>query len=85
MTVIPNDECQQINDIIDYILVHTDPINTVGHIKEKFQLTDDEYDMIATLMMPALRWYNSNIKTRAALRQQIRQQELERERKAIGA
>ena len=56
MTVLNRDECKKVNEIVDYILVHTG-ISVAG-IKEKFGLSKEEYEMISELMMPPLRWYN---------------------------
>lgn len=56
MTILEKEDCKKINDVVDYILVHTQ--TSVGDIKEKFHLTKEEYDMISDLMMPAMRWYN---------------------------
>lgn len=80
LTIIPHDECERINEIIDYILVHTESKYTVSYIKEKFNLSDEEYEMISVLMLPAMRWYNANSRTKIALRQEIKLRNRERER-----
>ncbi len=80
LTIIPHDECERINEIIDYILVHTESKYTVSYIKEKFELSDEEYEMISVLMLPAMRWYNANSRTKIALRQEIKLRDRERER-----
>lgn len=56
MTVLNRDECKRVNEIVDYILVHTNI--SVTDVKEKFGLSKEEYEMISELMMPPLRWYN---------------------------
>jgi hypothetical protein len=54
MTVLNLDECRKINTIVDYIVAH--PAATVERVKSQFKLSNDEYDMISELMMPAVRW-----------------------------
>lgn len=56
MIINTREDCKRINDIVDYILVHTQI--TVADVKEKFNLSKEEYDLISELMMPAMRWYN---------------------------
>ena len=56
MTVLTRTECKRINEIVDYILIHTNI--SVADVKEKFGLSKEEYEMISELMMPPLRWYN---------------------------
>lgn len=54
MIVLPQDQIDKMKEIMDYILRY-DPITTVGEIKQKYQLTNDEYDMIYDLCMPLIR------------------------------
>lgn len=53
MTVLNLDDCRKINIVVDYILDH--PAKTVRNIKDMFGLSNEEYDMISELMMPAVR------------------------------
>lgn len=53
LTVIPQDEINYINKIQDYILSH--PAATVGKIKERFILDEDEYKMAFDFCMPCIR------------------------------
>lgn len=57
MTVIPFDEVEAINEIIEYMISH--PAEPVRSIKRRFELKDDEYNMVAELMMPAVRQHNT--------------------------
>ena len=53
MTILDPDEITAINVIMDYILKN--PAKTVGTIKKRFRLTEDEYRMIFDLTMPHIR------------------------------
>lgn len=56
MTILSKDERQKIGEVIDYILAHQQ--SSVASIKTRFNLTDEEYDQISDLMMPAQRQYS---------------------------
>lgn len=56
MVILPKEDQDKIVQVIDYILAH--PGTKVKAIKEKFDLTMEEYDQISTLMMPAQRQYS---------------------------
>lgn len=53
MTVLNLDECNKINTVSDYILDH--PATPVNQVKSRFDLKENEYQMISDLMMPAMR------------------------------
>ena len=53
LTILDSDEITAINVIMDYILKN--PAKTVGTIKKRFRLTEDEYRMIFDLTMPHIR------------------------------
>lgn len=53
LTVLDPDEITAINVIMDYILKN--PAKTVGTIKKRFRLTEEEYRMIFDLTMPHIR------------------------------
>lgn len=53
MTILDPDEITAINVIVDYILKN--PSKTVGTIKKRFRLTEEEYRMIFDLTMPHIR------------------------------
>jgi len=56
MVILPKEDQDKIVQVIEYILAH--PGTKVKVIKEKFDLTMEEYDQISTLMMPAQRQYS---------------------------
>ena len=53
MTILDPDEIKTINAVMDYILKN--PSKTVGTIKRRFGLSEDEYRMIFDLTMPHIR------------------------------
>lgn len=57
MTVLEQDEVEQLCEVMNYILKCTN--TTVDKVKEKFHLEDDEYNMIMDISMPFLREANS--------------------------
>lgn len=57
MTVLEQDEVKQLCKVMNYILKTTN--TTVEKVKEKFHLSDDEYNMIMNISMPFLREANS--------------------------
>ena len=57
MTILDPDEITAINVIVDYILKN--PSKTVGTIKKRFRLTEEEYHMIFDLTMPHIRTDNA--------------------------
>ena len=58
MQVLNKADGEKINQIVDYIL--NNYCKSVGEIKKRFDLTDEEYDMISDLMMPVMRYFNEN-------------------------
>lgn len=56
MTVLNKSECDQIVEIIEFIIHHNQV--SVADVKKKFNLSSEEYDMISDLMMPAIRYSN---------------------------
>lgn len=54
--VLPPDQISYMNGIMDYILKN--PAKSVGFIKKKFNLTEEEYQMIYDLTMPHVRIRN---------------------------
>ena len=57
MTVLEQDEVKQLCEVMNYILKTTN--TTVEKVKKKFNLEDDEYNMIMDISMPFLREANS--------------------------
>lgn len=57
LTVLDHDEIAVINAVMDYILKN--PAKTVGSIKKRFGLSEDEYRMIFDLTMPHIRTDNA--------------------------
>ena len=55
--VLPQEEIDIIVEVMDYYFKH--PNRTVGHIKEKFNLTEEEYQMIFFFCMPMIRYRNN--------------------------
>lgn len=55
MTILKGVEIDRIVEVSDYIANLADYNVTVADIKEKFKLTNEEYDMIYDLTMPAIR------------------------------
>ena len=53
LTVLNPDEITTINAVMDYILKN--PAKTVGSIKKRFSLSEEEYRMIFDLTMPHIR------------------------------
>lgn len=53
MTILDPDDIKTINAVMDYILKN--PSKTVGTIKKRFRLTEEEYRMIFDLTMPHIR------------------------------
>lgn len=53
LTVLDPDEIKTINAVMDYILKN--PSKTVGTIKRRFGLSEEEYRMIFDLTMPHMR------------------------------
>lgn len=53
LTVLNSDEITTINAVMDYILKN--PAKTVGSIKKRFGLSEEEYRMIFDLTMPHIR------------------------------
>lgn len=53
MTVLDPDQIKAMNAVMDYIL--KSPTKTVGSIKKRFHLTEEEYRMIFDLTMPHIR------------------------------
>lgn len=70
MTVLNYEERQKVNQVVEYIVTHYQV--TVADVKEKFNLTNEEYDMISDLMMPAIRWYSRATHLEAGIRRLIR-------------
>lgn len=83
MTIIPADEREHINEIIDYII--DNPTASVFHIKQKFKLSDDEYNMISDLMMPAQKQYSKHMHYRIGLNRLLTKLRLEKEAKEHAA
>ena len=54
LTLIPPDEMEVINKIMDDILTH-ESTKDVAHFKKKYNLTNEEYRMIFDLTMPMQR------------------------------
>ena len=57
LIVGPPDQIAFINKVQDYIINH--PGVTVGSIKQRFNLTEDEYQMIYDYCMPCIRKRNT--------------------------
>lgn len=57
MTILDPDEIKTINAVMDYILKN--PSKTVGTIKKRFGLSEEEYRMIFDLTMPHIRTDNA--------------------------
>lgn len=53
MTILDPDQITVMNSVMDYILKN--PAKTVGTIKKRFRLTEEEYRMIFDLTMPHIR------------------------------
>lgn len=51
-------EAEDISKLIDYIVKHDTGKKTVGDIKAELGLTNEEYNELYTLAMPAIRGYN---------------------------
>ena len=49
---------EDLSKLIDYIVKHDTGNKTVGDIKAKLGLTNEEFDELYTLAMPAIRGYN---------------------------
>lgn len=61
MVVLPQDQIDDMNKIMDYILANnSNPNVSVADIKKKYKLTGPEYDMIYDLCMPLIRNRNTN-------------------------
>ncbi len=58
MTVLSGMEIDRIVEIIDYLVNLQDYKVSVGEVKKKFGLTNEEYNMIYDLAMPAIRQSN---------------------------
>lgn len=56
MVILPPMDREKVNRVVDYIIQHSSV--TIEEVKKKFKLNSEEYEMIADLMMPALRYYN---------------------------
>lgn len=57
MTILDPDQIKVMNTVMDYILKN--PSKTVGTIKKRFRLTEEEYRMIFDLTMPHIRTDNA--------------------------
>lgn len=57
LTILDPDEIKTINAVMDYILKN--PSKTVGTIKRRFGLSEEEYRMIFDLTMPHIRTDNA--------------------------
>ena len=66
MTVLRLDECRLVNEIVDFIVTHHGV--SVAKVKEMYNLTAEEYDMISELMMPAIRYYNKAKRLESGIR-----------------
>lgn len=55
MTILSGVDQDKIIEVIDYLANLNDYKVTVADVKEKFGLTNDEYNMIYELSMPAIR------------------------------
>ena len=66
MTVLRLDECRRVNEIVDFIVTHHGV--SVAKVKEMYNLTSEEYDMISELMMPAIRYYNKAKRLESGIR-----------------
>lgn len=78
MKVLCLDDCRKINEVIDYIIDH---YNTpIGEIKKRFGLSNEEYDMISELMMPAMRQYNIAYNFKAKAGSLLNKLKMEKER-----
>lgn len=77
MVILPKEDQNKIVQVIDYILAH--PRTKVKAIKEKFDLTMEEYDQISTLMMPAQRQYSLVISHKMRLSQLLSKLKEEKE------
>ena len=66
MTVLRLDECRRVNEIVDFIVTHHGV--SVAKVKEMYNLTAEEYDMISELMMPAIRYYNKAKRLESGIR-----------------
>lgn len=53
MKIVSKDQTDYMNLVMDYILSH--PAISVAEIKQRFHLTDEEYNMCIDLCMPSVR------------------------------
>ena len=79
MTILNKAECDKINEVIEYILVHQNA--KVKDVKTRFNLTDAEYDMISDLMMPAQRQWSLHMHYRIRIGQILANLKREKEAK----
>lgn len=56
--IIAHMNAEDLSKLIDYIVKHDTGNMTVGDIKEELGLTNDEFNELYTLAMPAIREYN---------------------------
>lgn len=77
MIIIPQAQIDDMTEVMDYILAH--PSFTVLDIKNHFNLTNDEYNMVYDFCMPSVRkgnkvayWKNKYASVMNFLKEQIR-------------
>lgn len=54
MIVLPQDQIDKMKEIMDYLFKYQ-ALTTVGEVKKRYNLTNEEYEMIYDLCMPLIR------------------------------
>lgn len=75
MIVLPQDQIDKMKEIMDYLFKYQ-ALTSVASIKKKFNLTNEEYDMIYDLCMPLIR--ESGVKKYWAVKYKSFMEELKR-------
>ena len=75
MIVLPQDQIDKMKEIMDYLFKYQ-ALTTVGEVKKRFNLTNEEYEMIYDLCMPLIR--ENGVKKYWAIKYQSFVQELKR-------
>lgn len=75
MIVLPQDQIDKMKEIMDYLFKYQ-ALVSVASVKQKFNLTNEEYDMIYDLCMPLIR--ESGVKKYWAVKYKSFMEELKR-------
>lgn len=75
MIVLPQDQIDKMKEIMDYLFKYQ-ALTTVSEVKRRFNLTNEEYEMIYDLCMPLIR--ENGVKKYWAIKYQSFVQELKR-------